>query len=461
VDLQLKKIAIIGQPNVGKSSLYNRLLQRRDAIVSEQSGTTRDFKTTRIDIAGKQAELIDTGGLDESSELFSSVHRLSMKKAAESDIILYMVDGRFPPTDEDKKIFYDLQHLNKHLILVVNKIDNNKLQEEAWSFYEFGVDSEIQFISVSHNSGILKLKEYIAQFLPPAQEIETQEEIEELDAVDEEEESSEIRVAIIGRVNVGKSSLLNALLKEERSIVSDIAGTTIDPVNEYTQYNDYTINFVDTAGVRRRGKIEGLEKYALMRTESMLEDADVALLVLDASESFKELDERIANLVDKYALATVIVLNKWDATMEDKEYEDYIDDVRDRFKFLSFAPIITVSALSHKRVEKIYEKIVSVYENYKRRISTSQFNELLRYALSRHQIPSDKGRDTRIYYGTQFSIKPPKFAVVMNRPESLHFSYRRYLVNKIREKFDFEGTPIHISPRKKGQREGNMNLEEE
>ena len=478
--MKLKKIAIIGQPNVGKSSLYNRLVKRREAIVSEVTGTTRDIKNKEVELLGKKAILLDTGGLDESTEMFQTIHRLSLKTAKEADIILYMVDGRVYPEESDKEIFYELQKLKGHLMLVVNKVDNEKIQNDAWSFYEFGVD-DISFISVSHNSGVNALIAKVAELLPALPEEEVVEASEEEEEIDEEalllaeseklhkkfsdedegalEKTEDIRVAIIGRVNVGKSSLLNSLLQEERSVVSPIAGTTIDPVNEYRTHKDKVINFVDTAGLRKRGKIEGLERYALMRTESMLEHADVALLVLDTSEPFKELDERIANLADKFSLGVILVLNKWD-NRQDIEYDEYIDEVRDRFKFLAYAPIITVSALTNQRVSKIYDMILSVYANYTKRISTSEFNKLLEYAMMIHQLPSDKGRDTRIYYGTQYKTMPPKFAVVMNRPSSLHFSYKRYLTNKLREKFGFEGTPIYISARKKGQR-SDLNYDKE
>ncbi len=454
----MRKIAILGKPNVGKSSLFNRLVKKREAITSEVSGTTRDIKEQVAQIGEKEALIMDTGGLDESDTLFKKVKEKSLKAAKEADIILYVVDGKMLPDDEDKKIFFELQKLNKPLALVVNKIDNDKLKEQSWEFLSFGAKNFFT-ISVSHNREVGKLLDWIEKLLPDIKIIkeDKEEDLEEfLQSLEEEnqeekEENNEIKVAIIGRVNVGKSSLLNSLLKEERAVVSEIAGTTIDPVNDYIVYKDKIITFVDTAGIRRKGKIEGIERYALNRTEKMLKNADIALLVLDASEEFKELDEKIANLIEKYELASIIVLNKWDKAY--RSYEESVKEVKERFKFLSYSPIISVSALTKKRVDKIKDKILEVYENYSRRIPTSKLNELIKSATYKHPIPSDKTKEVKIYFATQFDTKPPKIALIMNRPKSLHFSYKRYLINQLRENFNFEGSPIILIPRKRGEKE--------
>ncbi len=455
----MKKIAIIGKPNVGKSSLFNRILKQRDAIVSDEAGTTRDVKKRIAQIGEKEAELIDTGGLEERDELFDKVKDKALQAAKEADIILYMVDGKKLPDDEDKKIFRQLQKLGKEMALVVNKIDNDKEEQNVWNFYEFGTD-KIFPISVSHNRKVGRLLGWLESKLPEQPKLELQEAeepdfLELLEIAEEgpkkEEEDKEIKVAILGRVNVGKSSLLNALLKEERSVVSDVAGTTIDTVDESIIYDDKVITFIDTAGIRRRGKIVGIEKYALNRTTKMLERADVALLVLDASEGITEQDERIAGYIDKYKLACIIVLNKWDIAK--KSYEEAIKEVRDRFKFLSFAPIITLSAKTRKRVDRLYNLIIRVYRNYSQWLPTSQLNRVIKEAQMQHQIPSYKGKPVKIYYATQYDTKPPKIALIMNRPEGLHFSYQRYLINKLRENFDLEGTPVILSPRKRGERE--------
>jgi GTP-binding protein len=495
----MKKLAIIGRPNVGKSSFFNRLLKQRDAITSEQAGTTRDVKRRVLDLVNKEVEILDTGGLDQGNELFDAIKKMSIKAAHQADIILYMVDGKSLPEAEDKAFFYELQEMGKTMALVVNKIDNDKMMEKVWEYYEFGCDN-IFGISVSHNRHINALLQWIGDQLPEKEILETpaaeeqeahadvQEEdldddlFEEIDDDDdyegdyevedddgyfdpaedyaEEDEDDEsvienlevvreydpeilnkMRVAIIGRVNVGKSSLLNALLHEERSVVSSVAGTTIDPIDETVEYQDKTITFIDTAGVRKRGKILGIEKYALMRTEEMLEDADIALLVLDASEPFKELDEKIAGLIDQNRMACLIVLNKWDE-VDGNDYQKIVQDIRDRFKFLHYAPIITISAKSGQRVQKIYDKLLEINENYSQRISTSKLNEALEWAQRKHHLPSMNGQMIRIYYATQYDIRPPRIALVMNKPKGLHFTYRRYLTNQLREAFNFEGVPI-------------------
>ncbi len=455
----MKKVAIIGKPNVGKSSLFNLIARKFDAITSEVSGTTRDIKTKEVMIEDKEAILIDTGGLDNSSELFKEVEKKSLQAAKDADIILYIIDGKLLPSDEDKKIFFKLQKLNANVALVVNKIDNQKMFDNfSWEFYSFGAKN-LFFISVSHRIGTKKLLKWIASNLDDNQTVTLKEDddisFEEFLEIEYKKEplkdDQNIKVAIIGRVNVGKSSLLNALVEEDRAIVSEIAGTTIDPVDESIIYKDVVFTFVDTAGIRKRGKIDGIERHALFRTKKMLENADIALLVLDASEEFKELDEKIANLIEKFSLGCIIVLNKWDRALY--SYEISIQKVRDRFKFLSYAPIITLSALSKKRVHKVNDLILKVYQNYTKRVSTSKLNELIKFANSKHHLPSDMGKVVKIYFATQYDIKPPRIALIMNRPKALHFSYKRYLINQLRENFDFLGVPIILEPKAKKEKE--------
>jgi GTP-binding protein len=457
----LKTIALIGLPNVGKSSLFNRIAKERLAITSDISGTTRDVRYKDVEIEGRYCRLADTGGLDDSTVLFENVKKQSLKAAKEADILLFVTDGKVLPTDSEKKLFFKLQKLKKPIALVVNKIDNEKEEDRAWEFYQFGAQN-IFAVSVSHNRGVLKLLSWIASFLPsPKEELVLQDDddlpLEEFLNQEDKNTDDFINVAIIGRVNVGKSSLLNAILGVDRAVVSEVAGTTIDPVDDMMIYKDKKLNFVDTAGIRKRGKIEGIEKYALNRTSSMLERSDIALLVLDASEPFAELDERIASLVDKYELGCIIVLNKWDKTEE--SFEKITQEVRYKFKFLSYAPIITLSALSKQRVHKINDLIIKVYENYTMRVSTSKLNETIKEASIKHQLPSDKGRHVKIYFATQFDTKPPRFALVMNRPKSLHFSYKRFLVNRIRDEFGFEGAPIILVARTRGEKDNESDQE--
>ncbi len=454
----MKKVAILGRPNVGKSSLFNRLTKQRDAITSDISGTTRDIKRNIVTISeNREFELLDTGGIDEIDELFSRVSQMSLKAAKEADIILYMVDGKTIPQDEDRELFYSLQKLNKPIALVINKIDNDKEEQlRAWDFVEFGAEN-IFPISVSHNRKLNPLYNWLTSLIEPAKNYNLQEDEDlSLEALLEAEESKDedksIRVAIIGRPNTGKSSLLNSLLKEERAVVSEVAGTTIDPIDETTIYNDYKITFVDTAGLRRRSKILGIEKFALNRTQKMLEQSDIAILLIDATAGVTELDERVAGLIDKFKLGALIVVNKWDIR-GDKSYQEMIDEVRDELKFLHYAPILTVSAKSGQRVHKILDKIVSIYQEYTKRIPTSKLNEVVNYAIRRHQVPSHHGQVVRIKFATQFETKPPKIALVVNKPELLHFSYKRYLANILRESFGFEGVPLEIVTRKRGERQ--------
>jgi GTP-binding protein len=465
-EIPLKKVAIVGRPNVGKSSLFNRLARQRDAITSDMSGTTRDVKRRIVTISqNRDFEVLDTGGIDYSSELFTKVAEFSLRAAAEADIIIYMVDGKTIPAPEDKELFYKLQEMNKPLALVVNKIDNDKEEERYWEFLEFGADATFP-MSVSHNRYFNDFYAWMEEHVPaPVEEVglELEEDtevdpfaqiVEKIHAEDEENEEkvdNKVRVAIIGRVNTGKSSLLNALLGEERSVVSDVAGTTIDPIDEMLEHDDHEITFIDTAGIRKRSKIVGIEKYALGRTTELLKQANLVILMLDSTQQISELDERVAGLIEEYKLACLIVLNKWDIK-DDRTYEEVVDDVRDELKFLHYAPFLTISAKTGLRVEKILDQIVAIYKRYQTRISTSDLNATLRMAIRRHHVPSHNGAVVNIKFATQYETKPPKIALITNRPEYLHFSYIRYLANFFRDKFDFEGVPLDIVARKRGQR---------
>lgn len=477
----MKKVILLGRPNVGKSSLFNRLARARIAITSDVAGTTRDVNKTEINIDDRECLLIDSGGLDESSKLFAAVQKRSLAEANEADIIIFMVDGKLYADEIDKKLFYAINRLGKPTALVVNKVDGKRDEERAKDFISFGAKKLFE-ISVSHNSGTDELCEWIYSHLEPAKtSIEDDESIEDFLAdfdeslleSDESDEGGEslgnsrfksnidyenkaIKVGIIGRVNVGKSSLLNALVGQNRSVVSDIAGTTIDPVNEKISVNDggkeREIEFVDTAGIRRRGKIEGIEKYALNRTQKMLENADIAVLVLDSAEGINELDERIAGLVCQFNLGVIIVLNKWDLKSgDDKEFDKMSREIRDKFKFLAYAPIISLSATSKKRVEKLKELICAVYKNYTIKLPTSRLNEVISAATKAHPIPREHGRAVRIYYAAQFDTAAPKIALVMNKPKCLHFSYLRYLQNQLRASFELGGTPVILVPRGRGK----------
>ena len=459
----MQKVILVGKPNVGKSSLFNRLARRRIAITSDVSGTTRDTNKAKIEVEGKECILIDSGGLDDSSELFKNVKAKTLAEAKNSDVILYMVDGKMMPDDEDRAIFYELSKLNLPIALVINKIDSKKDEQREWEFVSFGAKNSFG-ISVSHNTGVDELSMWLAKHIEDKVQIKADlnedfddflenynDEGELSDEIDYE--SKNIRVGIIGRVNVGKSSLLNALVKESRAVVSDVAGTTIDPVNEIYEHDGKVFEFVDTAGIRKRGKIEGIERYALNRTEKILEETDVALLVLDSSEPLTELDERIAGIASKFELGVIIVLNKWDKSSE--EFDELCKEIKDRFKFLAYAPIISVSALGGKRVHKIYPLIVEIYKNYTQKIQTSKLNEVIGEATKAHPLPRNKGRVVKIYYAVQFKTAPIMIALIMNHPKCLHFSYKRYLTNKLRESFNLTGVPIVLIPKKRGESDEN------
>lgn len=451
----MQSIIIVGKPNVGKSSLFNRMARKRIAITSDISGTTRDINKIEIQIQDKKALLIDSGGLDESSELFKNVKSKTLLSAKESKIILYLVDVKLGINDEDRKNFYTLARLKKPIALVINKVDNEKDKERAYEFTSFGI-KDVFFISVSHNVGLDELYDWLYKHLNKDESLSVDEDESLEDFLENDEineiDSSRIKVGILGRVNVGKSSLLNALLKEERSVVSKIAGTTIDPVNEVLSYKDKLIEFVDTAGIRKRGKIQGLEKFALLRTQEVLKQAQIALLVLDASEGFNELDERIAGLLAQNYLAVLIILNKWDKS--ELDFDKTVKELRlDRFKFLAHSPILSVSALSGKRVHLVLDKILELFENYIQKIPTAKLNSVISEAVKAHPLPHDRGKVVKIYYATQYKIGPPKIALIMNRPKALHFSYKRYLQNKLRENFKLDGVPLIIASRKKGQKD--------
>ena len=446
------KVVILGQPNVGKSSLFNRIVKAQDAITSEKAGTTRDFKKRDVEIEeNKEITLIDTGGLEDRDELFNKVKDKALEIASEADLILFMVDGQKYPDDIEIRYFRNLLKLKKPIWLVINKIDNDKLNEMVVEYYQLGAE-KIFPVSVTHNRGVGKLISAIAKLVPAIEKapiLEPDEDLglEELLAMEEapEPENREIKVSIIGKVNVGKSSLLNALLGEERSIVSDVDGTTIDPIDETIMIEDKIVTFVDTAGVRKRSKIKDIEKYALMRTEKNLDESDITLLVIDAKNGIAELDEKIAGLVDKHRTGVIIVMNKWDETKE--EYKKFVNEVRLKFKFLHYAPVIAVSAKTGRNIDKLKEMILKVYQNYSRRIPTSKLNEIIKQATQRHYLPTDKTKPVKILYAVQYETAPPQIALIMNRPH-LHFSYRRYLTNYLREKFDFEGSPILFTARK-------------
>ncbi|WP_154421787.1 ribosome biogenesis GTPase Der [Helicobacter pylori] len=454
----LKTIAILGQPNVGKSSLFNRLARERIAITSDFAGTTRDINKRKIALNGHEVELLDTGGMAKDALLSKEIKALNLKAAQMSDLILYVVDGKSIPNDEDLKLFREIFKTNPNCFLVINKIDNDKEKERAYAFSSFGVPKSFN-ISVSHNRGISTLIDAILSALNLNQIIEQDLDADILESLEnnapkeELKEEEIIQVGIIGRVNVGKSSLLNALTKKERSLVSSVAGTTIDPIDETILIGDQKICFVDTAGIRHRGKILGIEKYALERTQKALEKSHIALLVLDVSAPFVELDEKISSLADKHSLGIILILNKWDIRYA--PYEEIMATLKRKFRFLEYAPVITTSCLKARHIDEIKHKIIEVYECFSKRIPTSLLNSVINQATQKHPLPSDGGKLVKVYYATQFATKPPQISLIMNRPKALHFSYKRYLINTLRKEFNFLGTPLILNAKDKKSAQQN------
>ncbi|GAA8184918.1 ribosome biogenesis GTPase Der [Helicobacter pylori] len=455
----LKTIAILGQPNVGKSSLFNRLARERIAITSDFAGTTRDINKRKIALNGHEVELLDTGGMAKDALLSKEIKALNLKAAQMSDLILYVVDGKSIPSDEDLKLFREVFKINPNCFLVINKIDNDKEKERAYAFSSFGIPKSFN-ISVSHNRGISALIDAVLNALNLNQIIEQDLDADILESLEtpnntleENKEEEIIQVGIIGRVNVGKSSLLNALTKKERSLVSSVAGTTIDPIDETILIGDQKICFVDTAGIRHRGKILGIEKYALERTQKALEKSHIALLVLDVSAPFVELDEKISSLADKHSLGIILILNKWDIRYA--PYEEIMATLKRKFRFLEYAPVITTSCLKTRHIDEIKHKIIEVYECFSKRIPTSLLNSVITQATQKHPLPSDGGKLVKVYYATQFATKPPQISLIMNRPKALHFSYKRYLINTLRKEFNFLGTPLILNAKDKKSAQQN------
>ncbi len=454
----LKTIAILGQPNVGKSSLFNRLARERIAITSDFAGTTRDINKRKIALNGHEVELLDTGGMAKDALLSKEIKALNLKAAQMSDLILYVVDGKSIPSDEDLKLFREVFKTNPNCFLVINKIDNDKEKERAYAFSSFGMPKSFN-ISVSHNRGISALIDAILSALNLNQIIEQDLDTDILESLEnnapkeETKEEEIIQVGIIGRVNVGKSSLLNALTKKERSLVSSVAGTTIDPIDETILIGDQKICFVDTAGIRHRGKILGIEKYALERTQKALEKSHIVLLVLDVSAPFVELDEKISSLADKHSLGIILILNKWDIRYA--PYEEIMATLKRKFRFLEYAPVITTSCLKARHIDEIKHKIIEVYECFSKRIPTSLLNSVINQATQKHPLPSDGGKLVKVYYATQFATKPPQISLIMNRPKALHFSYKRYLINTLRKEFNFLGTPLILNAKDKKSAQQN------
>ena len=434
-------VAIVGRPNVGKSTLFNKLIGERRSIVEDTPGVTRDRIYADAEWNGKKFMLIDTGGIEPKSDdtILKQMRNQAEIAIATADVIVFMCDVRAGLVADDRDIAIMLKKSGKPIIPLVNKIDRvGEMPYEFYEFYELGFEREPIAISSLHGTGSGDLLDAV---------------LEECNFGEGDDDGEGvINVAVIGKPNAGKSSIINRMCGEERLIVSDIAGTTRDAVDTRIENAHGVYNFIDTAGIRRQSKVEDrIEKFSVIRANMAVERADVCLIMVDALDGVTEQDERIAGIAHEAGKACIIVINKWDTVEKDNSTTNtYTKEIRTKLAYMPYAPIIYVSALTGQRVAAIYELINKVYAESRRRISTGTLNDLLNDATTRVQPPSDKGRRLKIYYMTQTSVAPPTFVIFCNSEELFHFSYRRYIENCLRDAFGFEGTPVRLVIRQKG-----------
>ncbi|MEX1030556.1 MAG: ribosome biogenesis GTPase Der [Paenibacillaceae bacterium] len=435
-------IAIVGRANVGKSTIFNRIIGDNLAIVEDKPGITRDRLYGRSEWNGIPFNIIDTGGIEvfESDELLKSVRVQAELAIEEADVIIFITDAKVGVTADDDEVAKLLYRSKKPIILAVNKVDNIQMHNEIYEFYQLGFGEPIA-VSGAHGTGVGDLLDAAVLKFP--------------ESTDDEYGEDVIKVALIGRPNVGKSSLVNALLGEERVIVSNVAGTTRDAIDTPFEWEGQKYVLIDTAGMRKRGKVyENTEKYSVMRALKAIERADVVLVVINGEEGIIEQDKHIAGYSHEAGKAAIFVVNKWDVVEKDeKTLQKFTQTVRDHFLFMTYAPLVFVSALTKQRIHKILPVVNQVSEQHNMRIATHILNEVLMDAVAINLPPTDKGKRMKLNYATQVAVKPPTFVLFVNDPELMHFSYERYLENKIRAAFTFEGTPIRFVVRKKSAEE--------
>jgi GTP-binding protein len=434
-------VAIVGRPNVGKSTLFNKLIGERRSIVEDTPGVTRDRIYGETEWCGKLLSVIDTGGIEpKTDDIILKQMRFQAEIAIESaDVIIFMCDVRTGLTADDRDIAVMLQKSGKPIIPCINKCDSvGQPPFEFYEFYELGFECEPIAVSSVHGSGTGDLLDAVLEKLP--------------EGAGEEEEDDSIKVAVIGKPNAGKSSIINKIVGQNRLIVSDIAGTTRDAVDTHIEIDGTRFTFIDTAGIRRASKInDKIEKYSVLRAHMAVERADVCLIMIDAATGITEQDEKIAGIAHEAGKASIVVVNKWDSIEKDNSTVNHFNErIRTSLAYMPYAPIVYVSALTGQRINTLFDHIKYVYNQSTTRISTGMLNDVLAEATMKVQPPSDKGKRLKIYYMTQISVAPPTFVIFCNDAELFHFSYQRYLENCLRQTFGFNGTPIRLIIRMKG-----------
>ncbi|MFH2132466.1 MAG: ribosome biogenesis GTPase Der [bacterium] len=433
----MKIFALVGKPNVGKSTLFNRLAKKRLAIVNETPGVTRDRNMSMIDYKGFQFLLIDTGGFEpDSKEIIpQKMKEQSQLAVEEADGIIFLLDKYSGWTHQDREIYHFLRKSDKPVYFTVNKIDHTNHEQETAEFYESGAE-EVFSISAEHGVGILNLLESMARDFP---------EIVGNEGADRPE-TDIISISLVGRPNAGKSSLVNHFIGKTKQIVDQTPGTTRDPVDNYCRYHQQELRLIDTAGIKRKSRVSLIiDKYSMIAALKSVERSDIALLIIDATEGVVEQDARIAGYIVERGKALIIVINKWDLIEKDNKTMDKMkQEIRDKLSFLDFAPILFVSAETGQRVSTILDKALLVYKEFSKRIQTSDLNQIIQSITARHMPPVTSGKRTKIYYATQVSICPPTFMITSNYPKAINLSYQRYVVGQFRHFFGFEGAPIRI-----------------
>ena len=434
-------VAIVGRPNVGKSTLFNKIGRKRLSIVDDMPGVTRDRIYMDANWLNHEFTMIDTGGIefDESNHMLASMRQQAQIAMEEADVILFLVDGRAGLTAQDEEVAHVLRRTKKPIVLGVNKIDSPQREVDIYEFYNLGLGDPIP-LSASNLMNIGDLLDAVVASFP--------------ENIEDEHDDDEIRIAVIGRPNVGKSSIVNKILGKERVIVSDVPGTTRDAIDTHFMENDIKYTLIDTAGMRRRGKVEEpVERYSVIRSLRAIDRSDVVLLIINAAEGITEQDKKIAGYAHESGRGVVIVVNKWDIYPEkdDKSTLRFTEDLRDEIGFLQYAPVLYASALTGQRVSRVTALVKYVAEQQSMRIKTSILNELIRDAISVNPPPMHRGRQLKIFFMTQVDIRPPKFILFVNDPELMHFSYLRFIENKLREHFGFEGTPLRLIVRKRNE----------